>query len=66
MTRILGIDGVWLGSEHGGVDAADLGNLNRTSDIWGMTSVVRVNHNEQGLLYRTLDRGAQAIVVFPT
>ena len=37
--------------------------LTRACDIWGMTSVVRVNHNEQGLIYRTLDRGAQAIVV---
>ena len=28
-----------------------------------MTSVARINLNEQGLIYRTLDRGAQAIVV---
>ncbi len=59
----VGFDGVWLEGEHGGVDAADLGNLTRACDIWGMTSVVRVNRNEQGLIYRTLDRGAQAIVV---
>jgi len=59
----IGFDGVWLEGEHGGVDAADLGNLTRACDIWGMTSVVRVNRNEQGLIYRTLDRGAQAIVV---
>ena len=59
----VGFDGVWLEGEHGGVDAADLGNLTRACDIWGMTSVVRVNRNEQGLVYRTLDRGAQAIVV---
>ena len=43
--------------------AADLGNLTRACDIWGMTSVVRVNKNDQALIYRTLDRGAQAIVV---
>ena len=59
----IGFDGVWLEGEHGGVDAADLGNLTRACDIWGMTSVVRVNRNDQGLIYRTLDRGAQAIVV---
>ena len=59
----VGFDGVWLEGEHGGVDAADLGNLTRACDIWGMTSVVRVNRNDQGLIYRTLDRGAQAIVV---
>ena len=58
-----GIDGVWLEGEHGAVDAADLGNLTRACDIWGLTSVVRVNDNHQGLIYRTLDRGAQAVVV---
>ncbi|MDA1280026.1 MAG: aldolase/citrate lyase family protein [Chloroflexi bacterium] len=59
----LGFDGIWLEGEHGGTDAADLGNLTRACDIWGMTSVARINSNDQGLIYRTLDRGAQAIVV---
>ncbi len=59
----LGIDGIWLEGEHGWVDASELGNLTRACDLWGMTSVVRINTNEQGLIYRTLDRGAQAIVV---
>ena len=58
-----GFDGVWLEGEHGPVDAAELGNLTRACDIWGMTSVVRINKNDQGLIYRTLDRGAQGIVV---
>ena len=58
-----GFDGVWLEGEHGGVNAADLGNLTRACDIWGLTSVVRVNRNDQALIYRTLDRGAQGIVV---
>ncbi len=58
-----GFDGVWLEGEHGPVDAAELGNLTRACDIWGMTSVVRINQNDQGLIYRTLDRGAQGIVV---
>mgnify|MGYP001455133985 CR=1 FL=1 len=59
----VGFDGIWLEGEHGPVDAAELGNLTRACDIWGMTSVVRVNRNDQGLVYRTLDRGAQGIVV---
>jgi 4-hydroxy-2-oxoheptanedioate aldolase len=59
----IGFDGIWLEGEHGAADAADLGNLTRACDMWGMTSVTRVNQNEQGLIYRTLDRGAQAIVV---
>ena len=59
----LGFDGIWLEGEHGATDASDLGNLTRACDIWGMTSVARINLNAQGLIYRTLDRGAQAIVV---
>ncbi len=59
----IGIDAVWLEGEHGAVDPADLGNLTRACDIWGMTSIVRVNKNDQALIYRTLDRGAQGIVV---
>ena len=58
-----GFDGVWLEGEHGGADASLMGNLTRACDIWGMTSVVRVNANDQGLIYRTLDCGAQGIVV---
>ena len=58
-----GFDGVWLEGEHGAVDPAELGNLTRACDIWGMTSVVRINRNDQALIYRTLDRGAQAVVV---
>src|SRR6266542_5735729 len=56
-------DGIWLEGEHGGVDYADLGNLTRACDLWGVTSVVRVMDNDYATIYRTLDRGAQAIVV---
>jgi 4-hydroxy-2-oxoheptanedioate aldolase len=59
----LDIDGIWLEGEHGGVDYADLGNLTRACDLWGKTSVVRVMDNDYATIYRTLDRGAQAIVV---
>ena len=57
------VDGIWLEGEHGGVDYADLGNLTRACDLWGVTSVVRVMDNDYALIYRTLDRGAQGIVV---
>jgi len=30
----LGVDGIWLEGEHGGVDFADLGNLTRACDLW--------------------------------
>jgi len=59
----VGFDGIWLEGEHGATEASELGNLTRACDLWGMTSVARINMNEQGLIYRTLDRGAQAIVV---
>jgi 4-hydroxy-2-oxoheptanedioate aldolase len=35
----------------------------RACDLWGKTSVVRVMDNDYATIYRTLDRGAQAIVV---
>jgi 4-hydroxy-2-oxoheptanedioate aldolase len=59
----LPVDGIWLEGEHGGVDYADLGNLTRACDLWGKTSVVRVMDNDYATIYRTLDRGAQGIVV---
>src|SRR5437763_621018 len=59
----LGADGIWLEGEHGGVDYADLGNLTRACELWGKASVVRVMDNDYATIYRTLDRGAQAIVV---
>lgn len=59
----VGADGIWLEGEHGGVDYADLGNLTRACDLWGMTSVVRVMDNDYATIYRTLDRGAQGIVI---
>jgi 4-hydroxy-2-oxoheptanedioate aldolase len=59
----IGADGIWLEGEHGAVDYADLGNLTRACDLWGLTSVVRVMDNDYATIYRTLDRGAQGIVV---
>ncbi len=59
----VGFDGVWLEGEHGAAGPEELGNLTRACDIWSMTSVVRVNRNDQALIYQTLDCGAQAIVV---
>lgn len=59
----LGFDGAWLEGEHGASDPAELGNLTRACDIWGITSVARISKNDQAMIYRTLDRGAQAIVI---
>ena len=48
-----GFDGVWIEGEHGPVDFADIPDMTRASDLWGMTSVVRVNTNTPGIIYRT-------------
>ena len=59
----IGFDGVWIETEHGPFDFADIPDLTRACDLWGMASVVRVNLNLPGVIYRTLDVGAQGIVV---
>ena len=56
-------DGIWLEGEHGPVDFGDVPDLTRACDLWGKTSVVRVNSNNYVTIYRTLDLGAQGIVV---
>ena len=56
-------DGIWLEGEHGPVDFGDVPDLTRACDLWGKTSVVRVNSNNYVTVYRTLDLGAQGIVV---
>lgn len=58
-----GFDGVWLDSEHGPNEYSDMGNLTRACDLWGMTSLLRVNRNERSLIYRALDQGVQGVVV---
>jgi 4-hydroxy-2-oxoheptanedioate aldolase len=59
----IGADGFWLEGEHGPVDFADISDLTRACDIWGVTSVLRLSHNEYGDIYRALDRGTQGIVI---
>ena len=59
----LGFDAVWIEAEHGPVDYADIPDLTRACDLWGMTSIVRVGQNVPGVIYRTLDLGAQGVVV---
>ena len=63
MVGLMGFDGVWIETEHGPVDFADIPDLTRAADLWGLTSVVRVNQNVPGIIYRTLDVGAQGVVV---
>ena len=59
----LGFDGAWIECEHGPITWEQVANMSRACDLWGMTSVCRVNNNEPWLITRTLDVGAQGIVV---
>src|SRR5689334_7945266 len=58
-----GFDGIWIECEHGPVSWEQIGDMSRACDLWNMASVVRVNDNQPGLIYRALDRGASGIVV---
>ena len=59
----LGFDSVWLEGEHGPLDYRDIPDMSRATDLWGMTSIVRVNENRYGPIYRVLDLGAQGVCV---
>jgi 4-hydroxy-2-oxoheptanedioate aldolase len=58
-----GFDAMWIETEHGPVSWEEIGDMSRACDLWGMSSIVRVNANEPWLITRTLDRGATGIVV---
>ena len=58
-----GFDAMWIETEHGPVSWEQIGDMSRACDLWGMSSIVRVNANEPWLITRTLDRGASGIVV---
>jgi 4-hydroxy-2-oxoheptanedioate aldolase len=59
----VGMDGVWIETEHGTPSFQDIANLSRAADLWGMASVVRIHQNDPGLIGRVLDCGASGIVV---
>lgn len=59
----LGLDGFWLEGEHGAVTWAQIGDLSRACDLWGMSSIMRIHENEPGRITRTLDRGVNGIVI---
>lgn len=58
-----GFDSILIEGEHGPVDFGHIPDLTRACDLWGMTSVVRVNLNFPGIIYRIFDLGAQGIMV---
>jgi 4-hydroxy-2-oxoheptanedioate aldolase len=59
----MGADGFWLEGEHGPVEYANVSDMTRACDIWGVTSLARIHFNEYGSVYRMLDRGVQGLVM---
>ena len=57
------VDCIWIEMEHGPVTWAQLSDLSRACDLWGMSSLVRVSANEPSLIGRALDRGVQSVLV---
>ena len=57
------VDVIWVEMEHGEATWSQISDITRACDLWGMTSLVRVNNNDPWLVGRALDRGAQAVVV---
>ena len=48
----LGFDAMWIETEHGPVSWEQIGDMSRACDLWGMSSIVRVNANEPWLITR--------------
>ena len=63
----MGFDGVWLEGEHGPLDYGVMGDVGRSCDLWGMTSLARVAKSQdcvdENAIYHTLDRGIQGVIV---
>ena len=57
------VDVIWIEMEHGEATWSQISDLSRACDLWGMTSLVRVNNNDTWLVVRSLDRGSQAVLV---
>ncbi|MDP6666632.1 MAG: aldolase/citrate lyase family protein [Dehalococcoidia bacterium] len=59
----LGFDAAFIDFEHGNVSWAELPDIARACELWGMASLVRVNRLDEAQRRRTLDQGASAVMV---
>lgn len=57
------LDLAMLDMEHGPWAWRDISDFSRLCDLWGITSMVRVAANEEVLIGKALDLGAQSILV---
>ena len=59
-----GFDAISIEVEHGPNDFRNIPDITRACDLWNMTSLVRTSPMDYSpLLYRTLDVGAQGLIV---
>src|SRR5688572_24284829 len=59
----LGFDAVMGEMEHFTTSWQDIANMSRACDLWNMMCMVRINRNDPALITRTLDCGANGIMV---
>jgi len=59
----IGFDAAFVDFEHGGVSWSELSDITRACELWGMSSVVRVNKLDEAQILRTLDQGASAVMI---
>ena len=59
----VGFDAAFIDFEHGGVSWAELADITRACELWGMASVVRVNRLDEAQILRTLDQGASTVMI---
>jgi len=59
----VGFDAAFVDFEHGGVSWSELADITRACELWGMSSVVRVNKLDEAQILRTLDQGASAVMI---
>lgn len=56
-------DIAWVEMEHGPWTWGDLTNISRVCELHGLTSLVRVAHNDPGEIGHALDRGMDGVLV---
>lgn len=63
ITGLAGFDFTMIDTEHGAFDLETAGDLIRAAKAVGTTPLVRVLHNDRGLITKALDLGAQGVIV---
>jgi 4-hydroxy-2-oxoheptanedioate aldolase len=59
----VGFDAAFIDFEHGKVSWSELSDITRACELWGMSSLVRVNKLDEAQILRALDQGASTVMV---